>query len=212
MLDHAAKRIPKLRAGGRILEIGAGHGFFARACRDRGLEYEGVELNAPQAEKLRGLGFSVVSASVPPLPEGPAVDCVWMSHVLEHAKDPWEAREMMACTRARVRSGGAVVVICPEIRSWRSEFWATDWSHGYPTAVRRVRQLACDVGLEIVDARTLVATVSNPAAVALIGFLNLFIPYRLIDAVSTRLGGRDVGHSYMGTFGWKQMCVIARWT
>jgi SAM-dependent methyltransferase len=211
MFEIAARTVPALRRGGRILEIGAGHGFFAGICRARGLDYTGIEMNGRQAQRLREDGFEVVTATVPPLPSGEPADCVWMSHVLEHARDHVEAREMLSCTRTRSKPGGCVVITSPDLQSWRSEFWSADWSHGYPTTLRRVCQLVSDVGMEIAEARTLVATLTNPVAVALVSLATGTIPYRLLDAVSLPLGGRDIGYSFMGTFGWKQIQVIGRW-
>ncbi len=211
MFDIAARSVPSLRKGGSILEIGAGHGYFAEVCGTRGVSYQGLEINVEQAERLRGRGYAVTAAAVPPLPSGELVDCVWMSHVLEHSRDHVEAREMLSCTRSRCKSGGYVVITSPDLRSWRSEFWGADWSHGYPTTLRRVSQLVREVGMDIVAARGVVATLSNPVAVVLLSLLANCIPYRTFDAVSTSLGGRDLGYSFMGTYGWRQVFVIGEW-
>lgn len=206
ILGLALRWVPQL-ASGHVLEVGAGWGHFGEQCQARGIRYEGIELNAAQAATLADGGLDVKAGAVPPYPSGPLVDVVWMSHVLEHATGYEHAREMVSGALERLRPGGALVVISPDLFSWRWEFWNVDWSHGFPTTARRVAQLMQDCGYEVALQRHHTATVGNPAGAAVLTLLFRLIPYKVLDRLALRLTGRPLVHSFMGLFGWRQIFV-----
>jgi SAM-dependent methyltransferase len=195
---------------GPLLEVGAGFGFFADVCRDQGIPYEGLEMNADQAARLQERGHEVKAGAIPPFPEGEPVATIWMSHVLEHASTYLEARAMVSSALDRLEPGGALVVIGPDAMAWRNEFWNTDWSHGFPTTARRVAQMLQDCGYEIVAERHHTATVGNPVAAQVLALLFRLIPHRLIDLVLVAAIGRPLAHSFMAVFGWRQIFVAGR--
>jgi SAM-dependent methyltransferase len=209
LLRLAIRFLPELPQS-RVVEVGAGWGFFAEACRERGIPYEGIELDAQQAGALRAAGFDVRAGAVPPFPEGGAAQVVWMSHVLEHALDHRHAMAMVRSAFERLDPGGALVVIGPDVLAWGTEFWNCDWSHGYPTSRRRVEQLMAEAGFVRVASRSHVATLDQPVLVPLLALLFRMVPYRLIDAILLRTIGRDFAYSFMGVYGWKQILVIGR--
>jgi SAM-dependent methyltransferase len=210
LLKAVSRFLPALSANGSVFEVGAGHGFFAEACRDLRLRYSGCEMNEAQAVNLRERGFAVGTATVPPVPAGPQVDCVWMSHVLEHMRDHVEARDAVSSAADRLRPGGCLVVISPDIASWKWNFWDVDWSHGYPTSLRRVRELLEDAGLEIIAARYHTATIETSFSAIVLSWLFRLIPYRSLDWVLRRAGSREFGHSFMGMYGWRQILLIGK--
>lgn len=209
MLRMVARIIPSCTQS-RILEVGAGWGFFASACRDMGVAYEGLELDAGQAAQLRADGFAVNAAEIPPFPSGEPVQVVWMSHVLEHALDHRHAMQMVRAAHERLDPGGHLVIIGPDLLSWRQEFWNCDWSHGYPTSRRRVEQLLAEAGFRTVASRSHVSTFDNVVVVTVLAALFRLVPYRLIDALLVRIMGRDMAYSFMGVYGWKQILVIGQ--
>lgn len=211
MYDHAGRWIHHLDDRS-LLEVGVGHGYFARAARPGGHRYSGLEMNPLLAAQLREEGYRVREATVPPFPAdvGP-VEVMWISEVLEHMNDWRQARELMAGAFDAVEPGGYVCVIVPDISSYKWEFWGGDWTHGYPTSPRRCEQLARDVGLEIVRCETHVCGVFAPVRRALLGWAMRVFPYRLIDAVSSRtMGGKSFGYSFMTVFGWRQVFLLGR--
>lgn len=149
MLAIAESLIPDLRKQ-HILEVGPAFGYFAAACRKRGLKYSGIEMNEAQAERLRAKGFDVGCSCIPPFPpDGKDIHLIWISHVLEHAQSPLEAREMVLAAFNRLPPNGYLVVISPDFLSWKMNFWDADWSHGYPTTLQRVSQLFTEAGFRL---------------------------------------------------------------
>jgi hypothetical protein len=209
MLRSLQRLIPGL-AQLRVLEVGAGWGYFARACRQRGIAYAGIELNAEQAARLREEGFDVVATSIPPFPTGAPVQLIYMSHVLEHATSYLHALEMLTAARERLDARGYVAVICPDLLSWKEEFWNGDWSHGFPTTLRRLEQIVAEAGFEIVDARHHTAGFTQPAAAFVATQLTHLIPVRALDMIFKPLTKRTLAYSFMTVFGWRQLLVVGR--
>lgn len=209
MLDFARRKIAGMSTAD-VLEVGAGWGFFAEACRQRHIAYSGLEMNACQAESLREQGYDVTASAIPPFPPGPPVDVIWMSHVLEHAANYTEARDMLTAIRSRLEPGGHLVVICPDLKSWKFEFWGVDWSHGFPTTLRRLRQIFDETGFKVVDARYHVASCTQPVLVWLLTRLFSLIPVAFLDFFFEKFLGRSFCYSFMGVFGWRQLLVIGQ--
>lgn len=209
MYALAAKHIPGLHAK-TVLEVGAGWGFFADACRARGTRYLGMEMNAAQAKALSAKGHEVVAGAVPPFPSGDPVQVIWMSHVLEHATTYLHAAQMVAAARDRLDRGGYLVVIGPDVKSWGAEFWNCDWSHGFPTTVHRVEQLMRESGFEIADARHHTATFGNPVMQFLATNTFRLVPYNVVDGLLGMATGRTFAYSFMAVFGWRQIFVVGR--
>lgn len=211
MFEMAAKLVPAMGMEGvSILEIGVGHGFFAETCLQKGVRYAGIELNEEQARRMRSRGFDVVQGSVPPIIPGPQASVVWMSHVLEHARDHVEAHDMVCAVKERMTHGGYLVVIAPDIHAWGSEFWSVDWSHGYPTSLRRVRELLDDCGLDIVAAGHHTATCGPGWMAFVLSALFKLIPVRLLDGLFKAFTGREFAYAFMGLYGWRQILVVGQ--
>ncbi len=195
-----------------VSEIGPGHGYFAEHCRSRGMAYEFCDTSPAVFEKMNGLGFKGhlgmlhdVSASLR------RYDIIWMSHVLEHSPSWIDARQLIADARELLSLHGEIVVVSPDVLSWRREFWNVDWSHGYPTSVRNVSQLCSDVGLTNVNARHHRNASSSILVRGIFTCLTL-APHRLLDRVLSparhRLGDGFV-YSWKAVFGWRQIMVKA---
>jgi SAM-dependent methyltransferase len=98
--------------GRRVLDVGGGPGYFARAFSDAGLDYIGVEpdpTEIPAAEPvLAREAATYVRASGMALPFADnSVDICLSSNVAEHVPRPWElGGEMLRVTRP----GGLVVL------------------------------------------------------------------------------------------------------
>jgi SAM-dependent methyltransferase len=209
MLAIAEGVIPEL-ASKRIVEVGPGLGYFAEHAVARGFRYAAIEMNSANAERLRARGIEVTCAAVPPFPDGPAIDVLWLQHVLEHARDFVEAREMLEAGLRRLAPGGHVVVIAPDVLSWGPYFYEVDWSHGYPTTLGRVEQLLREVGLEVVFARHHAAGNIHAPIVALTSSLSQLVPFTPLDLVARKLTGRRLFFSLVSMFGWRQIYVVGK--
>jgi hypothetical protein len=196
----------------RVLEIGPGHGYFAEHCRSRGLNYEFCDTSAAVVAKMSALGFHGHLGLVHELGDVLGkYDLIWMSHVLEHSPTWLSAREMIDAGRKHLTDQGFLVVVSPDILSWRHEFWNVDWSHGYPTSIRNVVQLCSDVGFNEINAfhhrngskNLITRLVFSAIALA---------PHRVIDRALTPSRykvGDGFTYSWKAVFGWRQIFVMA---
>jgi SAM-dependent methyltransferase len=197
----------------RVLEIGPGHGYFASACREQGLDYTYCDTSPSVHRKMNELGFSGQLGLLHEL-EVPTqrFDLIWMSHVLEHSPTWLDARSLVDEAKNRLAPGGSLVVISPDILSWRREFWNVDWSHGYPTSLRNVSQLMDDVGLDVVDGRHH-RNASFFKLTRAVFWLLTSIPHRLVDRLLTPERfhlGDGMCYSWKAVFGWRQIFVVGR--
>jgi SAM-dependent methyltransferase len=108
-----------LRAGERVLDVGAKRGGLADAARDLGLEvvYTGVDLSPENVELARAAGLDVHAADVEkglPFPDG-SFDCVFCLEVLEHLVSPLALLEE---ARRVLGENGRAVVSVPSPYSW----------------------------------------------------------------------------------------------
>lgn len=77
-----------VKPGKNLLEIGAGRGGFARLCKDKQINYFGIEPEYTLFKKLKEEGFSVENSKVPPISHKTGFfDYVTHFHVIEHLKD-----------------------------------------------------------------------------------------------------------------------------
>ena len=152
-----------------VLEVGPGHGAFARACRKRGFAYEGVEGNTTMAERLKNDGFAVTVSMVPPLPVGERRNVVVMQHVLEHMRGVDEALALVCQCVERLVPGGLLIVCGPDITVMKEEFFDCDYTHAFPTSGRRLRQVFHDAGLTVLASGLQNALGTHPFVLRTVG-------------------------------------------
>ena len=190
----------------RLLEFGPGHGWFAQVASSAGWQYEFEDISTPVALSMQEKGYTMASST-----EFSAFDVVWASHVLEHAKDPSDARELVRQMKQRLREGGILVIISPDYMSWGKHFFDVDATHGYPTTLRTVTQLVKDVGLEVISARTHRCGGTGVLRRCLSCLLTT-IPTTPIDFFLSpgRWKFRDGPFaSWKAVFGWRQVLIVA---
>lgn len=180
----------------KVFEIGIGFGEFGLLCLKRGYEYKGMEMNERLTLMAREKGLNVELGKAPPIPKH-NFDTVWLSHVLEHNSTSMEARNMIEDIYNSLNSGGHLVLISPDILSWKQEFWNVDWSHGYPTSIKNVSQMFKDAGFKIIYS----------------GYINRnlltwLIPHRLLDFLISPFTNRTLFYSFKSLFGWRQFMII----
>lgn len=210
MLRIAQKHIPDLSQK-NILEIGVGHGIFADICQRKKIAFTGIEMNQPQAQVLRQQGHEIITAKIPPIPAGEPVHVIWLSHMLEHATNYHEAREMLRACYERLTPNGYVVIIAPDIHHWKMDFWSVDWSHGFPTSTQRVEQVLHDAGFSVHKSMHHTLTITQPFLAWLSStLLRLLIPVTLIDMFLDKTIKRKYAYSFMTVFGWRQIYLIGK--
>lgn len=162
MFERVLRQVPHPR---RLLEIGPGRGEFADFCLRAGIDYVALEANLRQANGLHERGAKMIVGFAPPLPLATGdFDAVVAWNVLEHMPDFVAAqaflREMVRVTRP----GGIVGVNTPDLLGAGRLFWDTDYTHSFPTSMRRLRQMFNDEELDIVDATYYSGVVSGALA------------------------------------------------
>ena len=142
-----------------VLEIGTGTGRIAKMLlrTEPRMNYFGVE----PASTLRDVTSkslseyearaNVIDSRLPELEDVPIgnFDICLMFHLLEHAPDYYQANAWMASVYSRLKPGGRVIIICPNIFDYKGFFYDVDWSHAYPTTTKRIKDLGIDVGFNI---------------------------------------------------------------
>jgi len=202
-----SKRIPDFSKLS-ILEIGAGFGYLARICKEKKIAYQGIEGNPSQSKHLRKCGYDVICGFIPPFPETKPCDVIYLSFVLEHA-DGWQnARKLMAGINAKLEIGKYVVIVCPDVRDYKMYFWDCDWSHGYPTSLKRVKQLLTETGFKVIFANHFTGGFINPFMIFFLTVIFKLIPIHIVDYFSEKFVKTPLAYRFMTSFGWRQILLI----
>lgn len=156
------ERLERYITGGRILDVGCGHGFFLSLLEPSRWERYGVEPTVAAArygrEKL-GLDIRPVFLAENDLPrEG--LDVVTMFHVLEHVADP---RRDLQYVYGLLKPGGYLYVEFPDVSSvfarWRKRrWWYVMRFHTYYFTRATATRLLAEAGFVPVDVHQPVKT------------------------------------------------------
>jgi SAM-dependent methyltransferase len=93
------------RAGGRLLEIGCGDGWFLDAARAAGFTAQGLEVAPARARAARRRGHAVIEGRFEDAALEGGYDVVWHCDLLSHFEEPVAALEKM---RGLLAPGGAL--------------------------------------------------------------------------------------------------------
>jgi SAM-dependent methyltransferase len=97
---------------GRLIDFGAGPGYFVKGAQSAGWQAQAVEVSAPAVEvghRQFGLEYLTLEAA-----EDEAYEAVTCFHVLEHLDDP---RSLMSSFRRKLKPGGVLMVHVPNRES-----------------------------------------------------------------------------------------------
>jgi len=134
----------------KVLEIGPGTGFMAKYFNSDNCEYLAYEPNKLIGDQLKELGVSIKSELVPPIKEtDEEFDLVIASHVLEHMNDAKMAFEFIKEISRVLKKDGTAAIVCPNINSWKWDFYDCDYTHSFEVTPNRLKQMYEDAGLEL---------------------------------------------------------------
>lgn len=151
--------LPDLKAGSTILEIGPGLGYFARACREKGYRYIGIEPSTKMREALSKEGFLIVDQVLPMLPLADAsVDLIHSRDVVEHIEGFQSVMDYFREGLRVLRPGGFISTVAPNCETLGIHFWRYEYQHSYPTTRHRLERMLEDTGFQTV---TSVAFLTN---------------------------------------------------
>jgi SAM-dependent methyltransferase len=115
----------KLGGRGRLLEVGAGRGAFARLALSRGWDVDVTEVSTSGLEHLQQTGVRVFAGGLADAAYPPgAFDVVVSLEVLEHVPTP--AAELAEIARV-TRAGGLLLLTTPNLRGLTGRVFKAKW-------------------------------------------------------------------------------------
>jgi SAM-dependent methyltransferase len=146
-------------AGGRLLDVGCGHGLLVDEARRAGFSAQGLELSAYAARHAREvLGVEVHEQTLAEVTG--TFEAIVLADVIEHLDDPLAAVDR--CARL-LAPGGVLVVVTPDPASRMARLAGARWwgflpAHTFLLPRATLRLVLEERGFEVVDTRTLVRT------------------------------------------------------
>lgn len=135
----------------RVLEIGPGHGHFARAARAAGWTYDAIEPSDSFRTGLLGQGIEVTDEITPPVRRpDQTYELVYASMIIENLPSHDAVGDLVAEVERVLRPGGCLVLIYPNYLTWGSFFFDEHYTHSYVTTPRRVAHLLHSQGFSVV--------------------------------------------------------------
>ncbi len=131
-IKHILKRVQRSEIG-TVLEIGCGHGFFAKALREElgeGLDYTGFDLNKSAVDYGKAnLGENLIHGDFLEYPEEKKYTDIFMWDVIEHFKEPERYIEKLSrqCT-----CGGRLYIYTPDIGAMLPRLRKGKWRKIHP--------------------------------------------------------------------------------
>jgi 2-polyprenyl-3-methyl-5-hydroxy-6-metoxy-1,4-benzoquinol methylase len=111
---------------GRLLDVGAGTGFFLRAAKKRGWTVTGVEpnLSARNLANIKSPNTVFDSDTLRTLPEK-SFDVITLWHVLEHLPN---LEDDIKIFQKLLKPNGRIVVAVPNFKSFDAEYFKSFWA------------------------------------------------------------------------------------
>jgi len=135
----------------KVLEIGAGHGDFAKICIEHGAKYWAIEPNEEMACSLEQQGIKVIRCIIPPVPAlTEKFDIVVMIDVMEHMDTMTGALDIAKSVYSLLEKNGKFLICSPDYQSFGKYFYLIDFSHNYITSYRRLHQLLVNAGFKTI--------------------------------------------------------------
>jgi SAM-dependent methyltransferase len=126
---HKVRLLCKEVSPGRLVEIGAGVGVFARAARNAGFDVTAIEMDERSVEYLnevvdvRAINSSRPEETLATLPPSRAI-VMW--HSIEHLPRPWDVMRQAA---ENLEPGGVLAVATPNPQALQFKLLGRRWAH-----------------------------------------------------------------------------------
>jgi SAM-dependent methyltransferase len=151
---HSAEMLellsPLLADQARILEVGPGHGHFAKAALNAGFQYDGIEPSDFFRKALVENGIETTAEVVPPIARGDQeFDLVYGSMFIENLPSSREAGEFASEAYRVLKPNGALVLIYPNYLTWGAFFFDEHYTHSFETTAKRIEHLLRSQGFVI---------------------------------------------------------------
>lgn len=120
------------QAGGRLLEIGSGHGDFLVEAQRAGYDVVGVELSSSAAKQacVRLGSSNVVCGEIDSVSLGVgSFDVCVLSDVIEHTRNPLT---FLSSIQRLLKPGGVLFIATPSLDSWSARLLRQNWMEFKP--------------------------------------------------------------------------------
>lgn len=114
--EYNIEQVEQYTNPGKFLSVGTGNGLDLIAAKERGWECEGYDVDASFVKELsEKIGVPIQSGEFTKIPhEKGEYDCVYLSHVIEHPKNPGEYLDKISDI---LKIGGVLYLATPNINS-----------------------------------------------------------------------------------------------
>lgn len=142
---------PYYTSGAKILDIGAGAGFFAYVLRKNGAQVDGIEPNkgyAGFAQNKLGID-SITMGYLGDVEKEGYYDIITINHVFEHLPNPLESLLQM---KQLLNAEGRIILEVPNIKAtYHSPNKVFHVGHLYWYSPETIRAMAAKAGFKVVD-------------------------------------------------------------
>jgi 2-polyprenyl-3-methyl-5-hydroxy-6-metoxy-1,4-benzoquinol methylase len=129
-LALAEEELGRPVSGARLLEVGAGHGLFLAAARERGYDVVGVELSETSAAHAReSLGLTVHSTQLEDAPLAGRFDVICAWDTIEHVPDP---DVILTEIHRLLKPGGRLFLTTGDLGSFNARIRGSRWRQIHP--------------------------------------------------------------------------------
>ncbi len=112
--------------GGRLLDIGAGTGYFLNHMRKAGWDVFGIEKDSDARVFAKdNFGLEIEESRFLFGNAGQSYDAITLWHVLEHLYD---LNESMQSIHDRLTDGGSLFIAVPNRTSWDANYFGSNWA------------------------------------------------------------------------------------
>lgn len=156
ILKYILQNRKKTQKSVRVLEIGVGKGYFAKACHEYAEEfsisliYDAFDRNEAMLRNVKNINKKT-DTYVGELPKisitKKKYDIVYCAFVVEHLNSGVEVYDLITNVKKLLAPGGMIVFLTPDSMSQKFEFFNIDYTHHYPTTSRNVMMAFNDAGI-----------------------------------------------------------------
>lgn len=119
------RHLPRLRGGGKLLDVGAGNGGYLLKVREAGWEVHGIEPDPLARAAARAKGLDVRPGGIDgAMDEAGTFDFITINHVIEHVHDP---REVLARAATLLKARGSLYIETPNVESHGHRRFGRHW-------------------------------------------------------------------------------------
>lgn len=161
IVEYIIKNLKTNKRDVEILELGAGKGYFAKACflysdkNDIKISYSVLDRNKAMLENINKIDNNVKTyhGELPNLNINTKnkFDVIYCAFVVEHLRNRETVRELIDNIKKVLNDDGLIIFFTPNTLSQKYEFYNIDYTHQYPTTARNIAMAFYDCGINDVN-------------------------------------------------------------